>query len=117
MRHPLSAVVPAAFAALLLSSCLAGPHQMRRSIDDWDHQMYANSPLLDGLLWIPVPLFPLLTGLALAGDAVTFDFYSFWFRDVWRGSGTGFEHLRVEAPAGKAFSLIGTDGAWFRVMK
>ena len=41
-------------ATLVLPSCAAGPHQLTRTVDDWDHEMYVDSPLLNGVLYQPV---------------------------------------------------------------
>lgn len=100
-----------AAAVAALASCAAGPHQLKRTVDDWDHKMYVENPLLDGVLWV-VPVIPLAHFGAMIGDFLVVDAYHFWFKDVWDGTGTGFEHYPVEAPEGRLQSLL-IDGASF----
>ncbi len=100
----------------LLGACAAGPHQLRRTVDDWDHKLYVNSPLLDGALWI-VPVMPVGYALAFVGDFVIGDAWHFWFHDLWDGAGTGFEHLPVEATDGAVQSLLMDRSGWTRVDK
>ena len=69
-------------ACLTFTSCAAGPQQLQRSVDDWDHKMYVKNPLLDGVLWV-VPVFPLLNFGAAIGDFFIGNAYFFWFHDVW----------------------------------
>lgn len=102
--------------ATLLGSCAAGPHQLRRSLDDWDHKLYVNSPLLSGAMWI-VPVFPAGYAIAFAGDFLIGDAWHFWFHDLWDGEGTGFEHLQVEAPDGAVQSFLIDRSGWTRVDK
>lgn len=111
MRKQLVALATAAIAAVSLSSCMAGPHQLRRTVDDWDHKMYVNSPWIDAVLWV-VPVFPLCNFGAQIGDFFVGDAYAFWFKDAWDGKGTGFEHAKIEATDGKVGSLL-NDGAGF----
>ena len=105
--------------ALLLSfsftSCAAGPHQLRRSVDDWDREMYVDSPWLDALLWV-VPVYPLAYFVAGVGDFVVTDGYTFWFKDAFGGAGgTGFTHLTVDSPNGYMSSLLMDEGKWLQV--
>lgn len=113
----LTAAALAVVTAFSLSSCLAGPHQLRRSVDDWDAKMYANSPILDGILWFPIPMWGILNWGAMFGDFFIGDAYSFWFHDVWDGKGTGFEHHKVEATDGKMGSLLNDNAGWLKVDK
>ncbi len=96
-------------ACLALSSCLAGPHQVRRSVDDWDHEMYVNSPWVNGVLWV-VPVFPFCYIGAIVTDLFLVDAYSFWFEDAWDGMGTGFQHYEVTPTDGVFKSFLLDDG-------
>ena len=100
--------------ALGMTSCLAGPHQLRRSVDDWDRKMYINSPWLNGVLWV-IPVFPLANMLAFTGDFLVTDAYAFWLHDAWDGKGTGFEFLEIEAPDGSMSSLMSEGSGWLQV--
>ncbi len=83
---PLLGLVATTFA-----SCFAGPHQLRRSVDDWDHRTYVASPWLDVGLWV-VPVIPLMKIGAFVGDTLVGDPIAFWGGDAWDGNGTGFQH-------------------------
>jgi hypothetical protein len=111
---------PALFGSLLLaaslSSCLAGPHQLRRSLDDWDHKTYVNSPWFNAALWV-VPVIPVCHVLAFTGDFLICDAWAFWFDDAWDGAGTGFQHKDVVATDGKVGSLLLDRAEWTRVEK
>lgn len=96
MRKLAFALVLTLCACFSLSSCAAGPHQLRRTVDDLDHKLYVSSPWLDAVLWI-VPAFPILHTGAWIGDFLIVDAYSFWIKDAWDGNGTGYEHLSVES--------------------
>ena len=100
--------------SLGLSSCLAGPHQLNRSVDDWDQKMYVESPWVDAILWV-VPLFPLAHFVAGAGDFLITDAYAFWFKDAWDGKGTGFKHYEVTPTDGAMKSLLIDDGKWLEI--
>ncbi|MBK8099920.1 MAG: hypothetical protein IPK26_22690 [Planctomycetes bacterium] len=100
--------------AFSLTSCLAGPHQLRRTIDDWENKTYVNSPLLAVGMWI-VPVFPLLTAGAMAGDFLITDPYAFWFRDIWSNSGTGYRHYHSEFTNGHMPSLLDPGVGWLSV--
>lgn len=88
MKQSLAA---AALAGLTLSSCAAGPHQLQRSVDDYDAQLYIENPLLNGVLWV-IPVFPFAMFGAMVGDFFVVDAYHFWGKDLWRGEGTAFDH-------------------------
>ncbi|MEZ5988304.1 MAG: hypothetical protein R3F30_04130 [Planctomycetota bacterium] len=90
MRKLLTAL---SLSALLgLGSCMAGPHQLRRTVDDWDAKMYTESPWLDAVLWI-VPVIPLANFGATIADFFVSDGYTFWVKDAFKGEGgTGFKH-------------------------
>jgi hypothetical protein len=113
MRHRLLA---ASLLCATLASCAAGPHQLRRSVDDWDHELYVNSPWFDSLLWI-VPVIPTLHVGAFVVDYLIGDPWAFWFEDAWDGNGTGFEHLPVEWTDGKVQSLMMPRSGWTRSEK
>ena len=95
-------------AALSLTSCMAGPHQLKRTVDDWDQKMYVNQPWISAALWV-IPVIPLMNFGAGIGDFFVGDAYFFWFKDAWDGKGTGFKHANIEATDGAVGSLIG-DG-------
>ncbi len=101
----------AAAAALALVSCTAGPHQLKRTVDDWDHQLYVKNPLLNGVLHF-VPVIPLAAFGASVGDFFIVDAYHFWFKDAWDGKGTAFVHAPVKPMDGAVESLL-IDGAKF----
>ena len=113
MRKFLTTLALSAVTALSLTSCAAGPHQLRRTVDDWDHKMYVNNPWIDGVLWV-VPVIPFANFVAFIGDFVVTDAYAFWFNDAWDGKGTGFEHLKVEATDGKFSSLLIEGSGWLK---
>jgi len=100
-------------ATLSLSGCLAGPHQLRRSLDDFDRQLYVDNPIVDGVLWV-VPVFPIGFFVAQVGDFFITDAYAFWIKDVWEGKGTGFEHIDVEAQKTMK-SLLSDDGSFLQI--
>lgn len=99
---------------LALGSCAAGPHQLRRSVDDWDQKMYVQSPWVNAVMWV-VPVFPIMTTLAWVGDAFTSDFYAFWFKDAWDGKGTAFKHFEVTPVDGSMYSLLMDDGKFIEI--
>ncbi|HEX6810350.1 MAG TPA: hypothetical protein VF384_01890 [Planctomycetota bacterium] len=111
---------PALFGMLLLAasmtSCFAGPHQLRRSIDDWDHKTYVNSPWFNATLWI-VPVIPTCHVLAWTFDFLVCDAYAFWFDDAWDGAGTGFQHADPPWTDGHVGSLLLDRTEWTRVDK
>lgn len=98
-----------ALSALLFTGCAAGPHQLHRTVDDWDQDIYVKSPWLSAVLYI-VPVFPFAKWGAMIGDFFVFDAIAFWGEDAWDGKGTGFEHFNPAAPDGKVKSLL-LDGA------
>ena len=97
-----------------LAGCAAGPHQLRRTVDDLDHKLYVQQPWVDGILWF-VPVFPLLHFGAGIGDFFIGDAYAFWIKDAWDGKGTGFRHLEVEATDGAMNSLMMDDGKFLEI--
>jgi hypothetical protein len=101
---------------ILLAACAAGPHQLRRTVDDWDHKTYVNSPWFNGAMWV-VPVIPVAYAFAFVGDFLVTDAVAFWLDDAWDGRGTGFEHLPVQATDGKVGSLLLDHTDWTRVAK
>lgn len=114
MRKQLVAIATASIAAVSLSSCLAGPHQLRRTVDDWDHKMYVNSPWIDAVMWV-IPVWQIMGFGATIGDFLIGDAYAFWFKDAWDGKGTGFEHYKVDATDGKMSSLLNDGAGWLKI--
>jgi hypothetical protein len=100
--------------ALTLSSCAAGPHQLRRTVDDWDQKMYIENPWIDGVLWF-IPVIPIAGYLGSIGDFFTGDLYAFWFKDAWDGKGTGFKHFNPTATDGSMSSLLNDDGKFMEI--
>ena len=96
-------------AVLSVASCAAGPQQLTRSVDDWDHNLYVNSPRVDGLLYL-IPVIPIVKYGAMIGDFLIVNPYHFWGEDVWDDEGTGFQHGDVEPIDGYVNSLWGGDG-------
>lgn len=103
-------------ASALLSSCAAGPHQLARSVDDWDQKTYISSPWLSAVLYI-IPVFPLANFGARIGDFFVTDAYSFWFKDAWDGKGTGFEHYKQTWTDGRMKSLLMSDSGFLKIDK
>ncbi|RMH05160.1 MAG: hypothetical protein D6702_01195 [Planctomycetota bacterium] len=101
----------AVMAALLLPSCAAGPHQLQRTVDDWDHELYVDSPLLNGVLYV-IPVIPIAKYAAAIGDFLIVDAYSFWIEDLWDGKGTGFQHYEVTPTDGQLGSLLIDDAGF-----
>ncbi len=97
-----------------LSSCAAGPHQLRRSLDDFDQKLYIENPWFDAILWV-VPVMPIaMIGTSIA-DLFTGDAYSFWAKDAWDGQGTAFRHYQPEVLDGTMESLLYDDARFFQV--
>ena len=101
-------------ACLGLTGCLAGPHQLKRTVADWDQEMYVKSPWINAVLWI-VPVYPLLNFGAGIGDFFIGDAYSFWIKDAWDGKGTGFKHYEPTPTDGQMYSLLLDDGEFLKI--
>lgn len=99
-----------------LCACAAGPHQLRRSVDDLDQKTYVNSPWWNATLWL-VPVFPVAYVGAFVADCLITDPWAFWFEDAWDGKGTGFEHLPVQWTDGRMGSLGMDRARWTRIDK
>lgn len=102
-----------ALCALTFSGCIVGPHQLARTVDDWDREMYVKSPWLDAALNIFFVM-PIARFGASIGDFFVTDAYTFWVKDAFGdGTGTGFRHADV--PASRSMgSLIG-DGKFLEI--
>ena len=50
-------------SCVLFAGCAAGPHQLARSVDDWDREMYVDSPWINAVLYV-VPVIPIAKWLA-----------------------------------------------------
>ncbi len=95
-----------------LTSCFAGPHQLSRSVDDWDGKTYVESPWINAALWI-LPI-PAMKFGASIGDMLVTDAVTFWGTDAWSGeNGAGFKHHDVGA-ARNAHSML-DDGKFLEV--
>lgn len=114
MRKFITSLALGAITAVSLTSCAAGPHQLRRTVDDYDQKLYVNNPWLDGVLWV-VPVFPLAHYVAMIGDFLVTDAYAFWLNDAWDMKGTGFEHAKIEAKDGSMSSLLNEGSGWLKV--
>lgn len=112
MRKALSGLLLGSL--LFFSSCSAGPHQLFRTVDDWDAKIYTDSPWLDAVLWV-IPVVPLARFGAQIGDFFIVDAYSFWFKDAWAGAGTGFKHAEFLGTKGHLNSLLLEDGDFLQV--
>ena len=97
-----------------LGSCIVGPHQLSRTVDDWDRKMYVESPWLNGALHF-IPVIPIVGFFASVGDFFVVDAYSFWFKDAWDGKGTAFTHFTVKPVDGAMHSLMSDDGKFLEV--
>jgi len=100
--------------ALFFSGCFAGPHQLQRSVDDWDAKLYTENPWVDAALWV-VPVIPLANMFAMVGDVLVTDAWTFWTKDAWDGKGTGFQHMEYLGTDGHMQNLLLGDGKWLRV--
>ena len=108
-------IVLAMLLCISFTSCLAGPHQLKRTVDDWDQDMYVESPWLNAALWV-VPVYPLLHTGAWIGDTLVGDAYTFWLNDAFSGKGgAGFVHYNVDHTDGYVNSLWMPDAKWMRI--
>ena len=114
MRKFISSLALGAITAVSLTSCAAGPHQLRRTVDDWDHKMYVNSPWIDAVLWV-IPVIPLANFVGAIGDFFVTDAYAFWLKDAWDGKGTAFTHFNPKATDGAMSSLLNDDAHFLEI--
>lgn len=102
--------------AFSFTSCTAGPHQLARSVDDWDQKNYVASPWINGILHF-VPVIPLAHFAASIGDFFVTDAYAFWLNDAWDGKGTAYDHHKVAPTDGSMSSLLNEGSGWLKVKK
>jgi len=107
-------LVCALLATITVAGCFAGPHQLKRTVDDWDHKMYIDQPWLDGVLWF-VPVIPIASFLASIGDFFVGDAYAFLLKDAWDRKGTGFTHFNPKATDGAMSSLLNDDAHFLEI--
>ena len=115
MRAPKLALT--ALLGVSLAGCWAGPQQLTRSLDDWNNQLYVQSPWIDVFLHAPIPVFPVLGFLANVGDFLITNPIAFWGDDAWDSKGTAFRHLVVEPTDGEVHSLMMQDGKLLHVYR
>ncbi len=99
--------------SLAFSSCAAGPHQLARTVDDWNQEMYVDNPWLNGLLHA-VPVMPAAEFIAKVGDFFVTDGYAFWVKDAWDQKGTAFTHKQV-TPTDGAMGNLFDGGKWLEI--
>ncbi len=114
MRKSTTSLLSAAALAALLSSCLAGPHQLTRTVDDWDRKLYVGSPRFNAVLHA-LPVIPLAKAGAMLADFFVTDAIAFWGHDLWDNRGTGFVHYEVDGDDGTVSSLLYEGAGWLRV--
>jgi len=107
-------LVCALLALTTIAACASGPHQLNRTVDDWDQKMYVDQPWLNGVLHF-VPVFPIAHFIAMVGDFFITDAYAFWFKDAWDGKGTAFTHFNVSPTDGAMSSLMNDDGKFLEI--
>ena len=110
MRSGIRRVMITLIAATTLgiAGCSSGPSQLSRSVDDWDNQLYVQSPWMDSILHL-VPVIPVMK---LAGGTVDLLFINpwyFWTDDAWDSKGTGFKRAQLEFTDGYLGSLMVDD--------
>ncbi len=99
---------------LSLPGCLAGPKQLHSTIDDWDQQLYVDTPWFNGAMWV-IPVVPAARFGALLGDVLIGNFYTFWFEDAFSGEGgTTVRFADIETKRSMK-SLLRGDGKWVEV--
>jgi hypothetical protein len=109
-----TALALALLATTAFSGCTAGPHQLCRTVDDWDQKLYVGNPWLGGVMSFTV--IPLAKFGAGIGDFFVGDAYTFWVRDAWSGKGgAGFKHYNVEHTDGAMSSLLNEDGKYLEI--
>jgi hypothetical protein len=114
MNNNLRNILAVGIAAALSTACAAGPHQLARTVDDWDNRLYVQTPVMNGVLHV-VPVIPVLGLCAWVGDFCITDAACFWFDDAWDGHGTGFQHLKVEPTDGQMQSLLIEGSGWMAI--
>lgn len=99
---------------LYLGSCVAGPHQLSRSVDDWDQKSYVANPWMN-VLWYIIPVIPICKYVAAIGDFFITDAYAFWFKDAWDMKGTAYTHFNPTPTDGSMSSLLLDDGKFLEI--
>ena len=107
-------LICALLAITTVAACSAGPHQLNRTVDDWDQKLYVDQPWLDGVLWF-IPVIPIAHFLAQVGDFLVTDAYAFWLKDAWDGKGTAFTHFSPKATDGAMQSLLLDDSHYLEI--
>ena len=101
------------FCGVAFTGCAAGPHQLQRTVDDWDRKLYVESPWLDAALWF-IPVIPFAKFGASIGDFFITDAYTFWIKDAFSGGkGTGFRYADI--PADKTMGSLLGDGKFLEI--
>ena len=109
----LATVLALAFA-LSIPACRSGPSQLVRSVDDWDNQLYVQSPWLDSILHV-VPVIPLVKWGVSWVDVLVLNPIAFWTNDAWDSKGTGYMHKNPEYTDGYVRGVFVDDGGILRV--
>lgn len=109
-----SLVVLPLLAMGALTACVAGPHQLNRTVDDWDQKLYISSPWLNAVLQI-FYVIPIAHLGAQIGDFFVTDAYAFWFKDAWDGKGTAFTHFSQTPTDGSMSSLLSSGSKWLEI--
>jgi hypothetical protein len=99
---------------LLLSACASGPHQLARTVDDYDQKSYIENPWLNGVLHF-IPVIPIAMLIGQIGDFFIGDAYAFWFKDAWDMKGTAYTHFNPTPTDGSMSSLLLDDGKWLEI--
>ncbi|MFO1051927.1 MAG: hypothetical protein U1F36_06910 [Planctomycetota bacterium] len=101
-------------ASFTLGGCYSGPHQLQRTVDDWDQKVYVDSPWLNAVLMI-IPVIPLARFGAAIGDFFITDAYAFWLNDAFGGQGgAGFRHKEIASKRSMG-SLLRDDGKFLKI--
>lgn len=83
----------AVFALYLpLCGCLTGPNYLKNSVSDAWNRSYGENPIGTAAISDVLPVYPLLSFLALVPDVLVINPVQFWGFDVWRGKGAAFRH-------------------------
>lgn len=107
------ALAVALLGSLTMTSCVSGPHQLQRTVDDWDRDVYVKQPWINAVLHI-IPVIPFARFGASIGDFFITDAYAFWIRDAFAGDGgTGFDHADV--PAKRTMGSLLGDGKFLDI--
>ena len=84
-------------ALMFTTSCVAGPFRLSRTWDDFYNQKYTESPWIHGaLLGTVIPVYPIVWGFLYMCDAIVINTWTFWTKDAFEGTGTGYNHKALE---------------------